>query len=164
MTKEETVDVSSAARAKKVKSTQTKKHLNEIKKLSLRSNKKQESASEAAIKTSTSPFEKREVRIVEGEEKISLTNVVKNLGFVLKNVPFAAKKAEDHFNKAIEVAKEIGAKGIEGRAYLDLGHLHKVKGRSDHARDCFSKAVRIFEECEADVYLKQAKEALKSLG
>jgi hypothetical protein len=57
----------------------------------------------------------------------------------------------------------IGAKGIEGKAYLDLGRLHKVKGRSEDAQDCFSKAVRIFEECEAETYLKQANEALESL-
>ena len=68
-----------------------------------------------------------------------------------------------HFNIAIEVAKEIGAKGTEGQAYLDLGHLHKLKGRRDQARDCFSKAVKIFEECEAEIFLQKANKALESL-
>ena len=63
-----------------------------------------------------------------------------------------------------EVAKEIGAKGIEGQALLDLGYLHKVKGRTDKARDYFSRAIKIFEECEAEMFLKQAKEALASLA
>jgi len=70
---------------------------------------------------------------------------------------------EDHLKKAIAVANEIGAKGIEGVAYLDLGRLHQVKGRSEQVQDCFSKAVRILEECESEVYLKQANRALDSL-
>jgi tetratricopeptide (TPR) repeat protein len=81
----------------------------------------------------------------------------------LKNVPFAAKKAENHFQKAIELAKEISAKGLLGQATLELGLLHKIKGRTDEARKCISDAVHLFEECEADVFLKQAKEALASL-
>jgi len=81
----------------------------------------------------------------------------------LKNVPSAGKKAEDHFNKAIEVAKEIGAKGTLGQAYLGLGLLHKAKGRRDQAKEFISEAVDLFEQCEAEVHLKQANEALASL-
>ena len=103
------------------------------------------------------------LHIVQGEGPKSLSLLARNIGFFVKNVPFASQKAEAHFNKAIEVSKEIGARGIQGQVYLDLGRLHKAKGRSDQARDCFSKAVRIFEECEAEVYLKQAHEALASL-
>ena len=103
-------------------------------------------------------------QIVAGEEKISLLTMAKNIGFVVKNVPFAAKNAEDHFNKAIAVAKNIGARGVEGQALLDLGRLHKVKGRKEKARECFTKSIKIFEECEADVFLKQANEELGSLA
>ena len=104
------------------------------------------------------------LQIVDKSVKVSLTTLAKNVGFIIKNVPSAAKKAAEHFNKAITVAKEIGAKGIEGLAYLDLGRLHQAKGRSAQARDCFSKAARIFEEFELGIFLKQAKEALQSLG
>jgi predicted ATPase/class 3 adenylate cyclase len=103
------------------------------------------------------------LQIVVKSAPVSLSTMTKNLGFILKNVPSAAKKAAEHFNKAIEVAKEIGAKGIEGTAYLNLGRLNQAKGRSDQAQDCFARAVRIFGECEAEVYLKQANEALESL-
>jgi class 3 adenylate cyclase/tetratricopeptide (TPR) repeat protein len=94
----------------------------------------------------------------------SFSLIIKNIGFLVKNVPFASKKAEGHLNKAIEVAKEIGAKGILGQAYLDLGFLHMSKKKTDKARECISMAVQLFEKCQADVYLKQAKEALASLG
>jgi tetratricopeptide (TPR) repeat protein len=92
-----------------------------------------------------------------------LSNLVKNIGFIVKNVPFAEKKAEEHFNKAIELLREMGAKGEHGEALLGLGRLYSAKKRNEKARECFSEAVHLFEECDALVYLKQAKEALASL-
>jgi len=89
--------------------------------------------------------------------------MAKNIGFLVKNVPFAGKKAEEHFNKAIELAKDIGAKSFLGSAYLDLGLLYKTRKRNDQARECISGAISIFQECEAEVNLKQAYEALESL-
>jgi len=96
--------------------------------------------------------------------KPSLANMAKNIGFIVKNVPVASRKTVDHFNRAIEVSKEIGAKGPLGLAYLDLGMFHKAKKRTDQARECLTEAIKIFEENQAHVYLKQAKEALASLG
>ena len=101
--------------------------------------------------------------IAMGSEPISLSKVFRNIGFLVKNVPFASKKAEGHFKKVIEVAEEMGAKIVMGVAYLDLGLLHKAKKRKDQANKFISKAVKLFEQCEADVYLKQANEALESL-
>jgi len=37
---------------------------------------------------------------------------MRNIGFLIKYVPSAAKKAEFNFNKAIAVASKIGAKAI----------------------------------------------------
>jgi tetratricopeptide (TPR) repeat protein len=100
------------------------------------------------------------LQIVEGAGPISVSTMAKNIGFLIKNVPFASKKAEEHFNRAIGVAKEIGAKGMLGTAYLDLGLLHKSKKRIEEAKRCISEAIQIFEQREADGFLKQAKEAL----
>jgi class 3 adenylate cyclase/tetratricopeptide (TPR) repeat protein len=104
------------------------------------------------------------LRITEGATPMALGTIAKNIGFLAKNVPFAGKKAETHFEKAIEVAGEIEDKGTLGISYFHLGFLHKTKGRTEQARECFSKAVRIFRMCEAKGYLKQAQEALTSLG
>ncbi len=103
------------------------------------------------------------LQIVDKSAKVSFTTMAKNIGFVLKNIPSAEKKAKHHFNKALEIAKEIGAKGTLGQTYIDLGRLHNAKGRSDQARDCFIAAVENLEECHSEGYLKQAKEALASL-
>jgi class 3 adenylate cyclase/tetratricopeptide (TPR) repeat protein len=104
------------------------------------------------------------LQIVQGgEERISLSTAARNIGFLIRQVPFATKKAEDHFNESIRVAKEVGIKSILGQAYLNLGLLHKVKGRADKAKECISNALGVFEQCDAELYLKQAREALASL-
>ena len=96
--------------------------------------------------------------------KPGLSIMAKNIGFLMKNVPFASKKAVEHFNRAIEVSKKIGAKGPLGLAYLDLGMFYKSKKETDKARACLAEAIRIFEQNGAEIYLKQGKEALASLG
>ena len=60
-------------------------------------------------------------------------------------------------------SENIGAKGTLGQVYLDLGLLHKAKGRMDQARVCISTSIELFEQGEAEGFLKQAKEALASL-
>jgi tetratricopeptide (TPR) repeat protein len=102
-------------------------------------------------------------QIAEGSGPISLSTMAKNIGFLIKSVPFASKKAEEHFNRAIEVAKEIGAKGTMGMAYLDLGLLYRTKGKTEQAKKCISEAIQIFEQTETDGFLKQAREALASI-
>ena len=96
--------------------------------------------------------------------KPGLSIMAKNIGFLMKNVPFASKKAVEHFNRAIEVSKKIGAKSILGSAYLDLGMFYKSKKETDQARACLAEAIQIFEQNGAEIYLKQGKEALASLG
>jgi len=81
-----------------------------------------------------------------------------------KAAPAILKTAENHIDKAIEVHREIGAKSSLGRIYLDLGTLHMVKGEKARARECLSNAIELFEQCEIKSYLKQAREALASLG
>jgi tetratricopeptide (TPR) repeat protein len=104
------------------------------------------------------------LQIALGEGGLSLVNMVRNIGFLIKNVPWAAKKAEEHFNKALETAREVGMKGIMGQTYLDLGFLHRAKGRTAKARECLTQAIECFEECEAETFLKKAKEVAASLG
>jgi tetratricopeptide (TPR) repeat protein len=103
------------------------------------------------------------LQIFQGEGDTRLSDMIKNIAFLAKHVPGAAKKAERHFHKAIEVSREIGAKGIEGQTYLNLGKLNKAKGRNNQAREYLSEAIKIFAGCEMEGFLKQATEALESL-
>jgi class 3 adenylate cyclase/tetratricopeptide (TPR) repeat protein len=95
--------------------------------------------------------------------KPSLSIMAKNISFLVKNIPFARKKAEEHLNKAIELFQEIGAKSFLGQAHLSLGLLYKATKRTGQARQCILEAINIFKKCEAGVYLRQANEALDSL-
>ncbi|MFH1931287.1 MAG: adenylate/guanylate cyclase domain-containing protein [Pseudomonadota bacterium] len=90
-------------------------------------------------------------------------SIIKNIGFLAKNVPFASKKAEEFLSKAVESAKRFGAKGIQGSASMDLGNLYRIRKRNAQARGCISEAVHVFEEIKAEVYLKKAREALDGL-
>ncbi|MBW1707949.1 MAG: tetratricopeptide repeat protein, partial [Deltaproteobacteria bacterium] len=104
------------------------------------------------------------LQITEGGGPKSFSFMVKNIRSLIKLVPGAARKGEEHFNKAIEIFGEIGAKGSLAQAHLGLGSLYRAKGRKEKARESLLKAIEIFEEIQADVFLKQAKEALASLG
>jgi tetratricopeptide (TPR) repeat protein len=104
------------------------------------------------------------LRIGRGDRNVRLPMIIKNIGFLLRNLPFARRKAEKHFINSINIAKAIGAKSTLGKSYLDLGLLYKERGKKDLARDCISKAIQVFEQCEIETYLSQAKEALASLG
>ena len=104
------------------------------------------------------------LEIIRTETSESISLIARNVVFILRNLPFLSKKAENHFNKSIEIAEEIGAKLTLAMAYLNLGLLHKLKGRTARARECISVAIEVFGKCDAEVYLKQAKEALASLN
>jgi class 3 adenylate cyclase/tetratricopeptide (TPR) repeat protein len=97
-------------------------------------------------------------------EKPGNLSIIRNIGFLAKNVPFASKKAEDYLSKAVEKAKSYGAKGIQGWAYLDLGSLYRIRKRNAQAREYISEAIQVFEEIGAQGYLTKAREALNELG
>jgi len=103
------------------------------------------------------------LQIVVRSQAVKPITILKNIGFIIKHVPFAAQKAETHFNKAIELAKKMGAKGGLGMTYFDLGLLHKANKKTEKARECILEAIKIFEKLELERYLKQAEEALASL-
>jgi tetratricopeptide (TPR) repeat protein len=115
------------------------------------------------VKGKAEPVQVHKVLSQRDKPKPSLSIMAKNIGFLVKNVPFASKKAEKHFNKAIELFKEIGMKGYLGVAHLSLGLLYKASKRTDQARQCLLEAINLFQDCEAETYLKQANEALDSL-
>ena len=86
-------------------------------------------------------------QIVEGSEPISLSIMAKNIGFLIKSVPFASKKAEEHFNRAIEVAKEIGVKRYDGNGLSRFGFaLQKKKGRPGKPRNASPRQSRFLKK------------------
>jgi class 3 adenylate cyclase/tetratricopeptide (TPR) repeat protein len=101
-------------------------------------------------------------RIYQRKGPKNLFSMLSNLGFLVKSISIASKKAEEYLNEAITMANEIDAKGLLGQACLELGTLYKAKGKTVQAKKYISEAINIFQQCQAEIYLKQAKEALAS--
>ncbi|MFQ5899736.1 MAG: AAA family ATPase, partial [Candidatus Methylomirabilia bacterium] len=64
-----------------------------------------------------------------GEKKPPLRIILKNLGFVLRTLPVAARKARRHLEEAIRLTRELDMPGYLARSLLDLGLLCKAKKR-----------------------------------
>jgi len=79
------------------------------------------------------------------------------------DVCFAQQKALEYLNKATEIAEEIGAKDHLSKCYLALGLLLIAMGEIVKAEGCLSRALALFRECDAELLLKQAQEALSSI-
>ena len=96
--------------------------------------------------------------------KPTLSTVAKNIGFLVKNIPQAARKAEEHFKKAIKLSEEIGAYNFLGSACLNLGLYYSERKKPDLAQKYLAEAIKVFESSGADSLLKQAQDALASPG
>ncbi|MCH7479171.1 MAG: hypothetical protein IIA14_13860, partial [SAR324 cluster bacterium] len=89
--------------------------------------------------------------------------MLKNLGFLLRHLPFAARRAETLLGKVAEFYGEVEAHGWRAQVLLDLGLLHKAKKRREKARECLAEAEGLFEQVGAEVFLRQTREALAAL-
>jgi len=49
------------------------------------------------------------------------------------------------------------------QSYFNLGLLCKAKKKIENAKEYISAAIKLFEECEAEGFLKQAREEMESL-
>ncbi len=90
--------------------------------------------------------------------------MLKNLGFVLLHLPFAARRAETLLARAAEFFGEVEAHGLRAQALLDLGLLHKAKKRREKATECLAEAEGLFERMGAQVFLRQTRETLEELS
>ena len=64
-------------------------------------------------------------------QRLGFWPLVKNLGFILKEAPFARRKAEAYLSKIIRVGQEIGAGGfMQSHAALNL-ELLRLSGKKD---------------------------------
>ncbi len=90
--------------------------------------------------------------------------MLKNLGFLLLHLPFAARRAETLLARAAEFFGEVEAHGLRAQALLDLGLLHKAKKRRAKAKECLAEAEGLFERMGAEVFLRQTRETLAELS
>ena len=96
-------------------------------------------------------------------EPVSLFTMLKNFGFLMKNLPNAARKAERQFHKAVKLAEDTKSYLYAGLSWLELARMFKAKKKRDKAGDCLEEAIKVFKMLENEFYLTQAEAALASL-
>ena len=88
---------------------------------------------------------------------VPLSLIAKNLPFLIRHRPFAARKAEKNFKEAVMMAESMGAMGIAAQIHFDLAQLYAAKRKIPLARVSAERCIAIFQACDANVYLEKAK-------
>jgi tetratricopeptide (TPR) repeat protein len=96
------------------------------------------------------------------KDTVNPLQLIKNMGFIVRIMPFAGKRAEMHFGNAAELAEQMGARMLLGQACLGLAELYCSSGNIKEAGDFALKAIRAFKKCEAENFLKQATGLLRN--
>lgn len=78
-----------------------------------------------------------------GEEKPPFSILIKNLGFILTNMPFAARRARKYLEQAASESRQSDAPGNLARALMDLALLNQMQKRRDEAEACLIEASAI---------------------
>jgi class 3 adenylate cyclase/tetratricopeptide (TPR) repeat protein len=97
------------------------------------------------------------LQIVEGNNPKKISYLIKNIGPIIKLVPSAAKKSEKHFKIAIEITKNVGAKGLLAQAHMGLGLLYRATKKGELAKENLLEAIKIFDMIEAAGFLMISK-------
>jgi class 3 adenylate cyclase/tetratricopeptide (TPR) repeat protein len=95
---------------------------------------------------------------------LDFQTIMKNLFFILTELPFSKSRAEAYLKKVIEVGREVQSQGfLHGQALFHLGELLKLKGKKAPALEYLDEAQQIFQRCGSMTYLKRCQEALGSV-
>ncbi len=94
-------------------------------------------------------------QIASGTESVSLKMMLKNVGFIIKHVPSAMKKAEKYLLQAIEHTGNLNATGLKAQSLFELGLLYKRKGKKEKANKYLKEAIEIFHKFGNYVYLEE---------
>ena len=89
---------------------------------------------------------------------------IRNLIFIITELPFSRRRAEAHLNNIIQVGQEIKSQGfLHGQALFNMGLLLRLKGDKASATAYFNEALPIFHRCSSVNSLKRCQEALDSV-
>jgi tetratricopeptide (TPR) repeat protein len=104
------------------------------------------------------------LQMVLGEKKPPLRMVLRNLGFILRTLPVAARKARSHLEEAIRKARPVDMPGILAHSLLDLGLLCQKKKCLEEARQYLEEASQIAGPLESPLLSKKIGAALELLN
>jgi tetratricopeptide (TPR) repeat protein len=103
------------------------------------------------------------MQIATGKEKPTLDVLRKNIGFLLRTIPFATTKAIQCFDKAAEIGTEYNMYGLAAMAYLNKGKALMVKKKRNEARAALQKAKDAMSNLEWKAMDEKVNAALAQL-
>ena len=95
-----------------------------------------------------------------GRERPEFSVILRNIGFLIRTMPFAAAKARRHLEAAIDDFRRLDAPYFIAANLSNLGLLHASKGRSAEAKACFEEARSIAAAVEAGALVNNIDAAL----
>ena len=97
-------------------------------------------------------------------QSLTFRMFIKNLIFIVTELPFSRRRADAHLNKIIQVGQEIKSQSfLHGQALFNMGLLLRLKGEKASATAYFNDALQIFHRCSSVSCLKRCQEALDSV-
>jgi class 3 adenylate cyclase/tetratricopeptide (TPR) repeat protein len=101
-------------------------------------------------------------RMLRGDAEVSPGVILRNLPFLVSQLPFAYRRALQYFERSLALAREHGMDPFQGRSALQIGLLLRRRNR-DRARAYLSEAVEAFGRTDLGEETAKAEEALRSL-
>ena len=89
-------------------------------------------------------------RMALGIDTPPLAQIMRNLPYVLRTVPFAAGKARKHLGAALDFYRKVDAPSYIAWVLYDLARLDKKKKRNDDAKTKFEEARTLAELVQLD--------------
>jgi hypothetical protein len=102
-------------------------------------------------------------RIARSEGKVDLSVLLRNLGFIIRHVLPARRRARALLARTADHPLH-GLGGYSGHAMLELARLHAHLGEHEAALARATQAVELFERHGPSEILRQARELAESLG
>ena len=104
------------------------------------------------------------LRMLQRGTRIPLRTLLRNLGFLLRSRPFAARKARHHLEEAIRIARSAGVPAVLARCLMNLGILEHAQKRSEDAARHLEEARQIAESVDLQGLLDKIRAALAALS
>jgi tetratricopeptide (TPR) repeat protein len=84
--------------------------------------------------------------MVTGAAPVNPSLLIKNIGFILINLPFAGRRAVEHFNKAAQILRRTDSASALGNVYLELGRFYQKKGKKALASENLNRAIQLYQQ------------------
>jgi tetratricopeptide (TPR) repeat protein len=78
--------------------------------------------------------------------------------------PPDAERAEDHYQQALALAKELGMHPLLAQCHLGLGGLYRRAGKRQQAQKHLQAATKMFRDMDMQFWLDKAELEMKELG